>query len=117
MNINELTLGQVRQLKEMFCNTTPSTQPVKTSYKVGEKRIFRTVTMILTGEIVEILPEELVLKDAAWIADTGRFHKALIDVDTLDEIEPFPDGKLVTLHRGAMLDSVTVDYELPRKAK
>lgn len=46
-------------------------------YTVGTTYIIRTVTMYYTGRLQSVWPGELVLSDAAWIADTGRFSTAL----------------------------------------
>src|SRR3990167_4090803 len=46
-------------------------------WKIGKCYLIRTVTMIDTGRLVEVTEQELVLEDAAWIADTGRFADAL----------------------------------------
>ena len=52
---------------------------------------------------------ELILEDAAWIADTGRFS------DAINEVEPFPDGKVI-VSRGALIDAVKIN-SLPREQK
>ncbi len=113
MNIDELTLGQVKEIQKSFI--TESASNVDTSYKIGDKRLFRTVTMIYTGEIVAMYKDEFVLKNAAWIADTGRWNEALVSCNFV-EVEPYPEDKEVIVHRGAMLDSVKIDT-LPREVK
>lgn len=82
---------------------------------VGNKVLIRTVTNYFTGEIVEVEGSEVTLKEAAWIADTGRFHQAL-KTGELNEIEPMPDG-MVTIGRGAIIDICTWSNDLPRKQK
>ena len=71
-----------------------ASEKVKSFWRVGEAYLIRTVTMIDTGILVSIDEHEIVLKDAAWIADTGRFNEALKTLN-FSEVEPFPDG-LVT---------------------
>ena len=85
----------------------------KTLLKVGGKYLIRTVTMIYTGEIVEITKEEIKLKTAAWIADTGRFHENLITCE-FSEVEPY--HRDVVLFKGAFLDATEIDT-LPTAAK
>jgi hypothetical protein len=70
--------------------------------------------MILTGHLLFIGEHELLLQDAAWIADTGRFADALKD-GTLGEVEPFPNEAIVG--RGSIIDAAIWDHPLPREQK
>ena len=54
---------------------------------VGGKFFFRTVTYHTVGEVVKIIGRFVQLKDASWVADSGRFMNAIKD-GTLDEVEP-----------------------------
>jgi hypothetical protein len=56
-------------------------------FEIGGKYFFRTVTYFATGEVAEIKGDFLVLKSAAWVADTGRFREAIMQ-GTLNEVEP-----------------------------
>lgn len=76
-------------------------------WTVGDTYLIRTVTMIDTGVLVSMDDHEIILKDAAWIADTGRFHEALKSC-RFAEVEPFPDG-LVAIGRGSIIDAVRID--------
>lgn len=58
---------------------------------VGGKYYFRTVTYHLTGEVKKIVGRFAYLKNAAWIADSGRFMGAIKD-GTLNEVEPVGDA-------------------------
>ena len=82
--------------------------------RVGNKVLIRTVTLYHTGKIVEITKEEIVLVDAAWIADTGRLNAALT-ASTAGEVEPFPDP--VAVGRGSIVDVTNWRGELPRTVK
>lgn len=88
----------------------PHTDP----WRIGANYLIRTVTMIDTGRLVEVTPTELVLEDAAWIADSGRFsdavHKALFN-----EVEPFPEGRVI-IGRGSVIDAVEITT-IPRSQK
>ena len=84
--------------------------------KVGNKVFIRTVTHFFTGLIVALTKETISLKDCAWIADTGRFGEAL-RTGNLNEIEPYPDGVIVDVSRGAVIDTSTWNHALPRSAK
>lgn len=83
-------------------------------YKLGAIYLIRTVTMIDTGRIVEVTDQEIVLEDAAWIADTGRFSDALKN-SSFTEVEPFPDGRVI-IGRAAVIDAVEIEAA-PRERK
>jgi hypothetical protein len=105
MNIKDLTIGEAQQIASMFsvgsvCRPSP--------FKVGEKYLIRTVTHIQTGRIKEVVGDFLVLDDAAWIADTGRFHDAL-KTGELNEIEPFVSGCIVS--QNAIIDAAVWERE------
>jgi len=67
-----------------------------------------------TGKISSIVGDYLMLDDAAWIADSGRYYNALKD-GTLEEVEPYPDGVIVSC--GAIVDAAPWNHKLPRKQK
>lgn len=69
----------------------------------GRLYFIRTVTMYCIGELVSIDNHEVTLKNAAWVADTGRFSEAL-RIGRLSEVEPYPDG-LAIVGRGAIVDA------------
>lgn len=83
-------------------------------YKIGEKYLIRTVTQYHTGRLKAVYPQELVIEEAAWITDTGRFFNFL-DKGIATEIEPFIDDIIVS--RGAIVDVTVFRHELPRKQK
>lgn len=89
-------------------------QAISHPYEIGKNYLIRTVTMIDTGRVVEVTSQEIVLEDAAWIADTGRFADALKSADFY-EVEPFPDGRVI-VGRGAVVDAVQIS-SLPRRQK
>ena len=110
MDINELTIGQAKQLVSMFQKCSNVTHP----WQIGKNYLIRTVTMIQTGKLVMVTEQELVLEDAAWIADTGRFSDALSSCE-FSEVEPFPPGQVI-VGRGAVIDAVQID-KTPRRQK
>lgn len=85
-------------------------------YQVGKNYFIRTVTHHYTGRMVAVFEHELVLEDAAWIADDGRFTQAVERIE-FDEVEPYPDGRQVIIGRGAVLDAMVFIEDLPRKQK
>lgn len=81
---------------------------------VGKNVFIRTVTHHHTGRLAKADKAFLLLEDAAWIADDGRFTQALAD-GTLNEVEPFPDSCLVSI--GSVIDLCEWTHDLPRKQK
>ena len=82
---------------------------------IGGNVFIRTVTHHYTGRLVAVDDKFLVLEDAAWIADDGRFSVAL-STGTLNDIEPYPDGR-VLVAVGALCDVCEWAHALPRTVK
>jgi hypothetical protein len=62
--------------------------------------------MIDSGRVVAANDRWIVLEDACWIADTGRFSDALKKCQ-FNETEPFPDGRVI-IGAGSIIDAVKV---------
>ena len=77
--------------------------------------LIRTVTCFQVGEIVAFDALEIILHDASWVADTGRFTQALRS-GVLNEVEPFADG-LCSVGRGAVVDIANWKHPLPTEPK
>jgi hypothetical protein len=88
---------------------------VTSPVSVGSTVLVRCVTHYYTGRIVSVTKEEILLSDAAWIADTGKFSEALAN-GVLREVEPYPDG-IISISRGAIVDVCTWNHPLPRTVK
>jgi hypothetical protein len=112
-DINSLTIGQAKELAALFGNA-PVPVADNSAWEIGQNYLIRTVTMIDTGRLVAVTAQELVLEDAAWIADTGRFSEA-VEKAEFGEVEPFPSGRVI-LGRGAIIDAVMINT-LPRIRK
>lgn len=81
----------------------------------GKSFLIRTVTHYLTGRVVRVTKSWILLEDAAWIADTGRFADTLAK-GTPSEVEPVPDG-IIRVSRGAIVDIYPWNHALPREQK
>jgi hypothetical protein len=81
---------------------------------IGQNYLIRTVTMIDTGRVTAVFDHEIVLEDAAWIADTGRFTDALKKCE-FSEVEMFPAGPVI-IGRSSIIDAVPIAV-LPTKQK
>jgi len=114
MKFDELTIGEARELARMF-GGTPALTTDPGPWRIGEKYLIRTVTMILTGRLVEVYDQELVIEDACWIADTERWADTL-RTGAVREAEPYPDGRVI-VGRGALIDAAQWGHALPRTQK
>ena len=113
MNINVLTIGQAKELSELFGNKS---NPCASNYPVGKNVIVRTVTMVYTGRLEQVTDSDLVLVDCSWIPETDRFMQFVAD-GKVKECEPYPDGLPVYINRGALLDMCELRKDLPRSQK
>lgn len=109
MNIEELKLSDVLKLTGLL-----GIKQDETAFEVGKSYLIRTVTLYYTGRIKRITPKELVLEDAAWIPDTGRFSECLTD-GKFNEVEPFKNDVIVP--RDSIIDGTIWNHKLPRLVK
>jgi hypothetical protein len=116
MNIENLTISQAREIAALFNATTNQSagDPDRSAFQIGQPYPIRTVTMTTTGRVVSVSRHEVVVEDAAWIADTGRFSDAL-KTGKYSEVEPFHDGQVI-IGRASIIDAVRVT-ETPRSQK
>ena len=100
-----MTTTQIKTLLELLSDDTqPETNH---PWEVGKVYFIRTVTYHLTGRIKWVGKTELLVTEAAWIADSGRFADALKN-EEFDEVEPFPVGAEVIIGRQSIVDAVQV---------
>lgn len=104
---------EVEKLEKQKTKVTVKTQGF---YQLGEPYLIRTVTMIYTGRIIKLSDKELVITEACWIPDTGRWQQAC-EKGTFDEVEPYPKETEVIINREAVLDLFKINFELPRNQK
>lgn len=83
-------------------------------FVVGGKYFIRTVTYFATGRVAEIKGQFLVLEDASWIADTGRFRDAIM-AGVLNEVEPVEVA--MYLNMNTITDAFEWKHDLPREQK
>lgn len=107
MNIDDLTIGEAKQLAGMFGFNRSTPTPTDSAWEIGKIYLIRTVTMTDTGRLVKVTEYELVLEDAAWIADTGRFSDAIKKAE-FGEVEPFPDDEPLIIGRGSIVDAIGI---------
>jgi len=62
-------------------------KPEEIPFAIGQHYFFRTITFSMVGQVKEIVGKFLILEDASWIAETGRFMETIRD-GSLNEVEP-----------------------------
>lgn len=81
---------------------------------VGNSYFFRTVTYHLVGKVVAQYADGIIeLKDASWIADSGRFMQAIKD-GKLNEVEPVGTAYI---NLKSVTDFFPWKHELPKDQK
>lgn len=103
-----ITQDKLQAVLSLLCDD-PNKQSTScdSPWQVGKVYFIRTVTHHLTGRIKSVGSVELVVTEAAWIADDGRFHDALKE-EKFSEVEPFPVGKDVIIGRQSVIDAVEI---------
>ena len=83
-------------------------------FQVGKAYFIRTVTYFATGRVKAIVGQFLVLEEAAWIADTGRFSDAMAK-GVMSEVEPVE--VTMYLNMNSITDAFDWNKPLPDKQK
>ena len=82
---------------------------------IGEKMFFRTVTYHALGEVKKIVGRFVYLKNASWVADTGRFSDFIgKGLQTNTEIEYI---KEMFLNLDTVVDIIRWTHKLPTETK
>lgn len=113
MNIDNLTIGEAKEISRLVSGESKSSYR---PWETGENYIIRTVTMTLVGKVAWVGPMEIVLHNASWIADTGRFSGAIMK-GSLSEVEPFDPEYPVIVGRGSVIDATRWIHRLPEEQK
>ena len=100
---NTITIDKTEYVRKDSIKTTVYKKSKSGPYEIGRPYYVLTVTMGIHGILVEVGEQELVLMDAAWIADTGRFAAALKS-GNFEEVEAAEDGEII-VGRGAITDA------------
>ena len=82
-------------------------------FEIGKSYFIRTVTYHLTGRVVKIVGNFLVLEEGAWIADSGRFNE-MIKNGKPSEVEPLED---IIINMSSITDAFQWKHLLPREVK
>ena len=112
MKLDDLTIGDAKELSKLF-NSGASSEAHP--FEKGQKYFIRTVTHHQVGRCVDIKGRFIVLEDASWVADDGRFSTAMSSGE-FSEVEPFGDVR-VFVNAASIIDVVEWPHELPRGVK
>lgn len=117
-NLKEMKILEEMKLKDVIqlvgCLQGNKSESQKSFFEVGVSYFIRTVTMYLVGTIKNISGKEILMENAAWIADSGRFYDAL-KTGTLNEVEPFIQDVIV--NRDCIVDATIWTHNLPLEQK
>lgn len=82
-------------------------------FEIGKSYFIRTVTYHVIGTVDEIKGNFLVLSEASWIADSGRFSKAILEGE-LNEVEYV--GEMI-INTTAIADATAWKHKNPKATK
>lgn len=105
--MNDIQINDLLSILKLMKGTEK--QP-DSMWNLGKNYFIRTVTMHLTGKLVSITDKELLLENASWIADSGRFYDAL-KTGEFSEVEPFVNNVIV--NRNSVIDATIWSHPLP----
>jgi hypothetical protein len=115
--ISDIISGKITMQQALLsaASNTKSSDAHILWHKYADKNVFvRTVTHHYTGKLTHLSDGFMVLSNAAWIADDGRFNECLAK-GTPNEVEPYPAEACVAI--GAIVDICHWGHELPRTVK
>lgn len=118
-DLNKLNFGELEKEVSRLKIMKESVSVKKVGvWNVGKNYVLRTVTMINVGKIIAVTDQEIVLEDAAWIADTGRWSDFVSkgNLSSSSEVEPWPDGQVI-VGRQSIIDACEWKHDLLREQK
>jgi len=107
MNMEEIEVNK----KVYVLKSSIKAPPVKLSakaaskshpYEVGKPWFVMTATHYYIGDLVLVTEGELVLENAAWVPETGRFNEFMSGKIQPNELEPCGDVPVI-ISRGAII--------------
>jgi len=104
----EITLNELKEMLYQGSRIKPL------PFEIGKSYLIRTVTYHAVGRVSSVCGDFLVLSDASWVADSGRFAAALKSGD-LNEVEPFASDCI--LNTSSIIDATEWSHKLPKETK
>ena len=114
--LNKLTYSEIKQLLETFGNKSEKSNS-NHPFQIGQTYYIRTVTMYYVGRLKAIYPNFLVLEQASWVADSGRFNEFITKGAVSDscEVEPFYNDAIISC--SSLVDATIWENKLPTEVK
>jgi hypothetical protein len=112
---HEIADAAAVEIENAISDTIKNAIAPQLPFEIGKNYLIRTITMIDIGRVTKIVGNFIVLDDASWIADTGRFNECLKNPTTFVEIEPFTYPLI--LNTNSIVDATLWPYELPINPK
>ena len=106
-------LGQ--SIEDFMSSSLNNALTPKSPFEIGKSYLLRTITMVDIGRVSKICGKFIIMEDASWIADTGRFYECLQKSDIFAEVEPFKHPLIVNTE--AIVDATLWPYKLPTEPK
>jgi hypothetical protein len=106
----------IEKLLEKLIDDKEKSEPwngTELPFVVGKSYFIRTVTYHSLGKVESIKGSFLVLSDACWVADSGKFSKAIKEGD-LNEVE-FVGDMIVSIT--SVCDAFPWVHKLPKETK
>lgn len=109
-------LNELETLENMVADKKQAIEykDMQVPFQIGKAYFIRTVTYFATGKVKAVVGQFLVLEDAAWVADTGRFSDAIAK-GVVDEVEPVSVPMYVNMN--SITDAFDWNGSLPREQK
>lgn len=104
-----------KEIETSLTDTVRAAVAPQLPFEVGKNYLIRTITMVDVGRVTKIVGKFIVMDDASWIADTGRFFECLRKSDVFIEVEPFQHP--IFVNTDAIVDATPWPYQLPTEAK
>jgi hypothetical protein len=84
----------------------------------GRNVFLRTVTYHYIGRVIGVKDGWIMLEEASWVADSGRFSVALKDgYSGLSEVEVYPGDGRTDIERATVVEALPWNHALPTATK
>jgi hypothetical protein len=105
--------GLIEKVLEKTLESEDNKSSSSGPFEIGKAYLIRTVTYHQIGIIKDIDGDFLILKDASWVADSGRFGECL-SKGIFNEVEYV--GPMI-LNKTAIVDAFPWENKVPKETK
>lgn len=87
-------------------------------FDINKQYLMRTIGYHWIGRVQSIVGRFLILEEASWVADTGRYSEALDGkIGELQSSELEPSPRPVIINTDHITDAVEYPFKIPRGVK